>query len=145
MIGMKRIRIIFSLCLIVITLSGFGCADFSEGKARGERGVAEFHDRFNAEQFDAIYDGASEMYKQVAARDETIALLRTVRSKLGAAGRSDLKQWRVNTTADGILLSMTYSTRYEQDTAIESFIFQIKGEDVRLAGFNIDSNKLNLD
>ena len=93
---------------------------------------------------DAIYDAAGDEFKKAGKKDDIVALLETVRSKLGVAHESKRTKWNVNYHTSGTFITLIYETRFQRDKASEQFVFRVDGDDAKLIGYKIDSPLLVL-
>ncbi len=131
-----------AICLVIILLISLACSSFTQGKAAGEKAVEIFHAQMNEEKFDEIYNQASKEFQTSDNKEAIIKFLQTVHKKLGVIGKSTSQGWHVNTTPAGTVVNLTYQTEFAQDTATESFIFFMNGEEAKLTGYNVNSKKL---
>ncbi len=142
---MKPNFINISVCLLVLLIVGAACSNFTKGKAAGEKAVENFHAQLNAEKFDEIYEQSAKEFKDSDSRENILKFLQAVRRKLGTVTKSSSQGWNVNTSPTGTVITMSYSTEFEQDKATESFTFFMNGEDVKLAGYHVNAKKLITD
>jgi hypothetical protein len=124
------------LCLIavLITCSGFAA------KGTAEKAVAHFHEQLDAASFEAIYDETDDLFKGATTKDQFVAILRPVHTKLGNVVRSDQTEFysreQAGTNA-GSYISMTYAMQFASGKASEKFNYRVDGNKVRLAGYNV--------
>ncbi|MEM7699874.1 MAG: hypothetical protein AAF236_15875 [Verrucomicrobiota bacterium] len=99
-----------------------------------------FHNRFNAREFDAIYDTADPRFREAQSRQEVVSFIQDMRRQLGSNTNSALDQW-VSEGEDGSpLVTLDYNMRYENGTGVEKFIFDFNDGYPLLLSWNIDGN-----
>ena len=138
-----RTRILVAAAgIVLLALSAAGCSGFTKGKEHADRAVAEFHERFNRGEFEALWDAAGEELKRVATREDFTALLTAVRRKLGDVTGSTIRSWRVGSMDLKTLVALQQDTTFATGKAIESFQFVVQDERATLIGYHITSNDL---
>jgi hypothetical protein len=123
---------LFIACLLVIS-----ACSISDKTKLADSAVSEFHDAFNAEQFEAIYEGAGKELKALAKRKEFLTLLKDIHSQLGQAGESKRVSWRVNYQTGGTTITTAYETKFTDGAAVEQFVFKVKDDKPLLVGYHI--------
>ncbi|MEP6901192.1 MAG: DUF3887 domain-containing protein [Actinomycetota bacterium] len=139
---MKSNLLNISICILILVFVGAACSTFTKGKAAGEKAVENFHAQLNAEKFDEIYERSSKEFKVSDSKENIIKFFQTVHKKLGTVNKSSSQGWHVNTTPTGTVITMNYETEFSNDTATESFVFYMDGEQAQLVNYKIDSKKL---
>jgi len=108
-------------------------------RVRAEQGVKEFHDLFNREQYDAIYDRSDSSLKKSWTRADFAAYLRDIHSQLGRAGRASDRGFQVNaSTSQGIEVALATETQFERGVADERFLWRIEDSRAVLLGYRAD-------
>ena len=62
--------------------------------------------------------------------------------KLGKVESSEQNNWRMNTTPQGTFVMIARNTKFEKGAAQETFTYKREGEELLLAGYNINSAAL---
>jgi hypothetical protein len=87
---LKRIS---TLAVAVVALTA--CSGSSD-MALAERAVERFHQQMNAQQFEAIYDEATEEFQKADPKEQTVDFLRIVAKKLGDVRSAKKTHWNAN-------------------------------------------------
>ena len=118
-----------------------GCSA-SDDIPKGEATIAEFHQKLNAADFDAIYDGSSPDMQKATAKEDFIKFVSAVHRKLGDFQSGKTSGWNDTVATGGHFLMLSYAATYEKGDATENFKFQIKDGKAILTGYQINSNAL---
>jgi len=135
-------RVLFaSLCAISSVFLVAGCGA-KQDIANAEAAVTQFHAQLNAGNFDQIYTQSDAAMKNASSQEKFVALLDAIHRKLGAVKSANRQSFFMNYGTSGKSLRLTYTTQYDADNATEEFVFHVNGNDVRLAGYHINSEAL---
>ena len=129
------------LLVICAALLGVGCGARKD-LASTDLAVAKFHTQLDAASFAQIYSDSSEAMKNASPKEKFVAFLDAVHRKLGAVKSTSRKGFFINWGTSGKTVKATYSTQFDQDNAEEQFVFQVRGDDVQLVGYHINSDAL---
>lgn len=108
----------------------------------GEAGIAAFHQKLNAGDFDGIYQATSPQFALNTSRDASEQLMAAIHRKLGAFQSGSSASWTESIATSGHRLTINYSAQYERGAAMESFVYRFDGGKARLSGYHISSNAL---
>ena len=128
--------------LLAIAASFFvtiNACSLTKGKGIAEHAVVQFHDKYNAEQYQGIYDQADDAFKKSAKQEDFLAFLQAVQRKLGMVKQSKQIGWYVNATTLGTIVTLTYDTEFAEGHANEQFVFRVSGDQAKLYRYNINS------
>ncbi len=131
---------VLALCLGALFV--FGC---SAGEARSraeEELVPTFHAQYDRNQFDAIYDGATDEFRKSTSKADYDQFMNAVRKKLGRVKSTSRQTWNVNVGTGGTRVVLTYDTEFENGKGSETFTFLQAGSEPKLLGYQINSNVL---
>jgi hypothetical protein len=112
---------------------------------KSEQAVKRFHEHLNNSDFNAIYDSASEGFRESDEKENLIRFFRAVREKLGAYGSTELQGWKVNHGISGKVVTLTYDTKYEKGKAREVFTVFETDEGGEIHNYNVNSTVFILD
>lgn len=99
-----------------------------EDKAAAEEAVALFHDRFNAEEFESIYDDAYEGFQQSRGKAELLACMRRNYAIFGRFQSIIDKQLDVIIGAP-VQVRAIYTALFEKSDVTEVFVFyKVEGQ-----------------
>jgi hypothetical protein len=82
--------------------------------------------------------------QQVSGASEFTKFLGAVHRKLGRVVRSEQVGWNSNMTTSGSFAQVQMATTFEQGKGMETFVYRKVGEEMKLQGYNINSNDMML-
>ena len=131
------------LILLLATINlAVGSCSTKEDLAAAEREVEKFHQAYNAERFDAIYEKTTDGLKKNTSREDFVAMLETVQRRLGKMTETKRENWTVSFAVGGSTVKLIYETSFAQGKGTETFNYQISGKKAVLMGYNITSKNL---
>lgn len=101
--------------------------------------IEEFHTDFNESDFDTIWNGASQEFRDSMSRSEFDGFMSRMRASVGEYQDGSQVGFNINTNNGTTLTEITLDTTYENGTADEVFTFIGTGDDMALLNWNIDS------
>jgi hypothetical protein len=139
LVSRHEIKMKFFFALLFVALTG--CSIQADTRL-AEQAVLTFHEMLDAKQFQAIYDQSGQDFKEVATRQDFIALVDAIHRKLGATKSVSLQSKSIENSISGTLVTLDYATIYAEGEAAEQFQYQIQGEHALLLAYHISSNTL---
>ena len=139
----RLLPVILAALLLPYALAG--CGGTFHGKETAASAMDEFHDRFNAGEYDKIYDTADADFQGKTTRAEFLKFMEAIHRKLGNYKACDSQGWNVNTFNADTSVSLRYKTTFEKGAADEDFQFRVAGTRATLRGYHINSTKLITD
>jgi hypothetical protein len=118
-----------------------GCS-MSDDAALAEAEVARFHEAFNSQRFDGLYENGAKELKAAAGKEDFVKLLRFVHRKLGTVSASDKLSWHVNYQTGGTFVTLVYDTTFTNGKGREQFVYKVSGDQALLVGFHVNSKEL---
>jgi hypothetical protein len=113
-----------------------GCK-VAKGTDASEAKVAEFHARWNADQWKLIYDEA-HMNLRSAEPEAKVAGVMTAMKKTYGEMKSTSKEGTDFNSNNGVTdINLTYRTVYEHGEGVEKFVFRLVGEDPKLLSWEL--------
>jgi hypothetical protein len=122
-------------------LCGAGCG-VSSSRQQAEAAIGVFHSELNAGDFDAIWDGADDAFRQSVSRQSYDKFVGGVHRKLGRALRTTNQNWSVRSLNLQTSVVLIQRTEFEYGSGTETFTFSVRGESVKLLGYHIESTDL---
>ena len=122
----------------------FGCG-MSAGVALGKTAVDEFHTRYNAAQYEAIYDAADPEWRNAMDRETSRKFFERVHRKLGSCSKTTNTGYVYNTTTGGTFVNLHYTATCSSGTLEEDFRIKLEGQKGLLIGYTANSPLLLTD
>lgn len=107
-----------------------------------EKEVAAFHRQLDAKDYASIWRNTSNDMRASANEKKLTALLDAVNRKLGKVKTSRQSGWQANMKTNGSFVQLVMQTSFERGDGVETFIYRKVGEDLKLSGYNINSEAL---
>ncbi|MEM8549714.1 MAG: hypothetical protein AAGF10_02890 [Verrucomicrobiota bacterium] len=126
-------------CSVMLTT---GCSDLIHGKSLAGEAITHFHERYNAEDFEGIYDRAAPAFRKADSQANYNNFFSSVRKKLGPVESTENTYWHVNANTSGSVVDMVQKTTYADGASVEKFKFQLNDGIAKLLYYRIDSDQL---
>jgi hypothetical protein len=136
---MKHNLLNLSLVLALLLLAGLGCRSVTKAKPSAEKAVVNFHQMLAEDRHAEIYDQSSDVLKRQTTREDMLKVFRVVNSKLGPAKSTKLQTWNVGNYNLVTTATLIYETEFEHGKGTEQFVFEINGDEAKLAGYHVNS------
>ena len=133
-----------SIVLLILSVLSIGCF-MTEGIEAGEKAVNKFHEQFNNNEIDEIYNDADQQFKESDSKESIIGFLEKVRKRLGKVKDTKRTGWNVNKNLKGTFATVNFETEFENGKGTETFIFLLADEDTKLLNYNVNSKALLAD
>ena len=138
-----------SSALVIVLLFGFACATNQGSRSippEVESAIGTINDEIAAERYDKIYNDASELWRQDATLEQSVATFKTLRSKLGAVENRTLQAATEQQNSGGPLKGrvyiVTYRTKFQNAEAMETFTLVERDGRWLLARYLVNSTAL---
>lgn len=142
----------FALKLLLLTLalsSVTACGLKSESRgipAEVDALITSVTADIAAERYEKIYNEAADLWKQELDRDETVAVFKTLKAKLGKmdnrALHSATEQHNSGGPLKGNVFILSYQTRFEKGEGMETFTVVQRDNQWQLARYFVNSTAL---
>lgn len=118
------------------------CGNILQNKEVAADAMDQFHERFNAGEFEKIYDTADGDFQVANTRSDFLKFIGTVHRKLGDYKNCDSQNWKSNAFNGDVSVDLTYKTTFEKGVGTEDFLFRVSGTRAALRAYRITSNTL---
>lgn len=135
-------KTIISIGLVYLGLYLASCSNPTAGKVKATASIAHFHEQYNGGKLDAIWDEAHAKFRSASTKEKYDVFLQAVQRKLGKVTSTTNVNWNVGTFNLKTTVRMAQKTVFEKGEGVESFTFEIDGENAVLVGYNIQSMDL---
>lgn len=126
------------LAVAAISLSLGSCSALDD-KSDAEAQVAAFHRAYDAQRFEALFDGASPVLKEITPKARFVGFLTEVHDRLGPVKSADQQSWKVNYNTGSSQATLVYRTSFAKGAATETFQYEA-GPKPRLVGYYIQAD-----
>jgi hypothetical protein len=121
----------------LLPLALIGCSP-SDDLRLAEKEVEQFHEMFNAGEYEVMYVNAAQHLKDTSSKKDFVSLVDKVHQQIGSVKSSDQKSWGIESnTTDGTLVKLTYHVVGEKGFADEDFTYQIKHHRAALGHYKV--------
>ena len=131
-----------SLVPIMAAMLALAGCSVSQDKAAGEAAVEQFHQLLDAGRFHDIYAGSEPEFRQTGSEQAETAELQRIHDRLGGFRSSRETSWRVNFNPAGNIVTLDYESQFASGPGTENFVFRVRGNAARLAGYHVNSPAL---
>lgn len=125
--------------LVISLLASQGCGT-SSPTAMAQSAVTSFHSQLNAAQFETIWTGADELFRGTTTHDHYAKLTGGVHNKLGLVVNTTQLGWTVNHMDAQTRVTLHERTQFQHGSGVETFMYIVRGNTAKLAGYNIQSD-----
>jgi hypothetical protein len=128
------------LTLAVVGISG--CADPAAAHKTG-RLLEKMHEQMNGQDWDTIYKNADDGFRKGVSYEDFKTLFIKVHKTLGDAGAGYTKDTQVESTFNGMYVSMWLDVDYTRDPEVhEHVVWHQVGPTFKLYRYDVDSKLL---
>jgi hypothetical protein len=129
--------------LLLVVGGWYAGSAFLGGKKLADASVQQFHNEFNASQYEQTIAEADPRFAGATSHDATVLFLSDVHADLGDAGASSFVNINMNSsTGKGTVLTCDYNTAFAKGAATETFTWKKQGSILKLLGYRIQSTAL---
>ena len=129
----------FACCFCLLLASCSAPAEIGSASAAGKK----FHDRFNQQDYAAIYADADPKFRAAVKPDDLNKLLARVHDKLGNVTDSTRIGFHINYNTGGSTITLSYSTKFKLGDGHEDFVWLKSGDGLHLLHYNVKSPALD--
>jgi hypothetical protein len=132
---MKTSRIAKGLTLaLAIGLAGCG---LGKNKKAAEAGVEKFHQHWNANEFQAVFDEAHAQFRAAQSAEAMITTMQAVKKNYGDLKSSKRRSFGFNAKEGGADFKFSYDSVFEHGAAVETFVFRMTEGKPLLVSYDI--------
>lgn len=121
---------------LALELSGCG---LKQNTKAAEAEVDRFHQRWNADEFKAVYDEAHASFRNSQSADVIIGTLEGVKRNYGAFKSATRRSWGFSTDNGVTDVKLKYDSAYDNGSAVEAFVYRMSGDKAVLVNYDIMS------
>lgn len=127
------------LGLLLLGVQGCG---MSSAKPVADAAVISFHSQLDAAQFDAIWNGADERFRNGTTHEAYGKIFAAVHRKLGLVTSTATRGWAVNYVNFETRVVLQQQTQFEHGSGEETFTYIVRDNSAKLVAYNISSTEL---
>ena len=135
---MKTLRIAGSTIALGLALGLTGCGLAKDSKV-AETEAERFHQRWNANEFQAVFDDAHADFRSAQPAEKMVGTLQGVKKHYGQLTSTKRRSWGFHSDKGVTEVTLTYDSAYDHAAAIEEFVFRMTGEKALLLSYDIAS------
>jgi len=117
-------------------------ADFTANAKEAEALIERFQAHHSRADLDAMYAMTSEAFREETQRGQFDEFADIVAKRLGPVEASEQVGFNVNAGTAGTSTIVTMQTTFEQGEGTETYTFTGSGTDMRLQGWQVNSDRL---
>ena len=133
---MKHSLLFVAVAIGLVGLSGCG---LKQNTKAAETEVDRFHQRWNADDFKAVYDEAHANFRNSQSADVMIGTLQGVKRNYGAFKSATRRSWGFSSDNGVTDVKLKYDSAYENGSAVEAFVYRMSGDKALLVSYDIMS------
>ena len=135
-------RLVAATIVALASLTLAACGGF-EGINASTEAIEEIHRRLDSGEHEAIWNAAHPDMRESKSKDEVLALLASVTSKLGKVESSRTTGTNLNKQVSVTTVTVERNTTFENGSGDETFRFLIEDGKALLTGYEISSKVLD--
>lgn len=145
--GVRQLTWLFSIVLLLVLLVGCGQRVSKSGiPAEVESVVRTVSEQIDQEQYDKVYNEASELWKKDSTLEQSTETLKKLHLKLGKVENrvvhSATEQQNSSGPLKGNAFIITYQTKFERGEGMETFTLLKENGHWKLARYLVNSTGL---
>lgn len=121
---------------MVLGLAGCG---LKQNTKAAEAEVDRFHQRWNADEFKAVYDEAHANFRSAQPADVMIGTLQGVKQNYGAFKNATRRSWGFSSDNGVSDVKLKYDSIFANGSAVEAFVYRMSGDKALLLSYDIMS------
>jgi hypothetical protein len=134
-ITMKELRVVKGLTL-ALAIGLVGCG-LGKNKKAAEAGVEKFHQHWNANEFQAVFDEAHAQFRAAQSAEAMITTMQAVKKNYGDLKSSKRRSFGFNAKEGAADFKFSYDSVFEHGAAVETFLFRMTGGKPLLVSYDI--------
>jgi len=135
----RRFVPLLQLGVVLVSLAALPLSCAGLDKEPVVHAVLEFHDRFNAEDWGAIYSDAGGGFRAATSQDVFTRAMRTLKSRVGRFESAVETYYGLQAQAganEGTYVRVQYSTKFSLQPANETFAWRIDNGKAKLFAYD---------
>jgi hypothetical protein len=145
----RVVRGVNAVALLLLIAFSFACAANQSSRSlpsEVESAIGTINDEIAAERYDKIYNDASELWRQDATLEESIATFKALRNKLGVVENRTLQSATEQQNSGGPMKGrafiVAYRTKFQNGEGMETFTLVERDGRWLLARYFVNSTAL---
>jgi hypothetical protein len=144
-VTMKPMRSFVQSCflLLVSSCALAGCSRDQTEVQIAKKATNELRSRLDYGEYEDVYETADPRLQQSQTEQEFVGRLKIIHEKLGKVETSKLHSQTITQDERGLTsIVLVYDTEYDRGSGVEAFNWSIKGYQITLAQYDIDTKAL---
>ena len=139
---MPRFPILKPALALLTAAALVGCGNVVRDKETAAKAMDQFHARYNAGEYDKIYDTAGTDFQDSNIRTDFLKRLDAAHRQLGPYKTCDSQGWKTNSLGGDTRVELRYRTTFANGQADEEFVYGVSGTRATLRRYRIQSDVL---
>lgn len=140
--AMTCLRICRQAALLLAAAALAGCGNFVRDKETAATAMDRFHARYDAGEYDKIYDTAGPDFQGENVRTDFLQLLAAVHHRLGNYKTCASQGWKTNSFGGDTSVELHYKTTFAEGKADETFTYTVSGTRATLRSYHVHADAL---
>jgi hypothetical protein len=133
---MKTLQIAGPTIALGFVLGLTGCGLAKDTKV-AEAEVERFHQRWNANEFQVVFDEAHMQFRAAQPAEKMVGTLQAVKKNYGQLTSAKRRSWGFNSDKGVTNITLTYDSAFDHGAAVEEFVFRMTGDKALLLAYDI--------
>jgi hypothetical protein len=133
---------IFAAPFFLFSALALSACNPMENLGEAEEQVDRFQTHFSSGEVKDMYAMAGPAFRESTTRKDFDDFVEVISARLGAIETSQRDSFNVKSTPGGTTTVVTMSTQFEKGQGTETYTFIGNGEDMRILGWQVNSDRL---
>ena len=133
MVIKAKLTFVFSVALLLASCGVQQAVQDASGQ------VNAFHRELDDQNYTAIWAATAPQFRSVTTQAQFMKMLLAIHNKLGKIRQFKQVGWNTNVNTNGHFTSVVMDTGFEKGTGRETFTYVEQNNDLKLAGYFINS------
>ncbi len=134
---MKHLLIILQATIAAGIIAGIAGCGVAKNTKVAEAEVERFHQHWNKNEFQAVYDEAHMQFRSAQPAAQLLATLERVKKNYGDLKSASKRSWGFNSDKGNNDIRLSYDSAYEHGSAVEEFLYRMTGDKALLLSYDI--------
>jgi hypothetical protein len=134
---MKELRLVLRSTISAVLLLGISGCGVAKNTKVAETEVDRFHQRWKANEFQAVFDDAHMQFRAAQPAEKMTAILQSVKQNYGELKSTKKRSWGFSSDKGVDDIRLSYDSVFDHGSAVEDFTFRMAGDRALLLAYDI--------